>query len=785
MSQSIYQTEGKPLSQTAIHQQRLRKGQFVSPSFPTVGVNTNASDTAALLAASSDLSVKPSYERQVAQEAWTAALAAKAEDVQPWRREKVDKLAESAANSARSVSITSVVTSKSIREIGVPTYDRTSVYLAANKLALNSMNSRVNPEKDSRHGLATKGASASLNIAQINKLATKNSSRSLNDRMNPNPDYRSGLLASSEYLTHLEEVLADDGAAAALSSAASSATKSRTRSKSMKSSELPYPALLAAANLKAQERLSTLDVDSKDFKLKAKEYADVLAIAQKRCEERLQRHEAGMINLGGGLSISKAELDEKVSLIVNPVLKEIDDKATAQREIDLAASTKKKQLIDLHMKSKLFENEKKQREKREREQEKQDRIKANEEKMKGEDQKFEEYKTSRQDEVQSKVDELKELEQKYAEEKEKLLAEKQENQEKIDEDESNLKSGRATELKDMQAEKDEDLKPTLDDHKIETEKFSELTESKNTVENEVKQLETLNKEYEDKVAELNENLENIKKEIEKYTGELNDFEKENEETSKELEDLKISSAKELEENEAAQKDLDSKVDELEKEKSAKQEEKAKQKNEILAQIDEQVANEHAYNKELPAHLQDDVDESKLRDTGSLFTVQSTEKKVNEPSEVKGKQAEGGNTKAAKPSMLLDETDATKATSPVKDSKLQTAEKSKKTSEISPKKKSENSPKKNSDGSPNKKSGFKKFAKYFLHEEKTSPVKQAEPKKAKPASKAVETSTAPVKTAKPVAKDHESSKPSEASAIDFDDTSLNKDKNQGGIFKEEI
>jgi hypothetical protein len=58
MSRAYYATEGKPLSQTALYQQRLRSGVYSNPG-SNVGVNSNASDTAALLAASPDLTVKP------------------------------------------------------------------------------------------------------------------------------------------------------------------------------------------------------------------------------------------------------------------------------------------------------------------------------------------------------------------------------------------------------------------------------------------------------------------------------------------------------------------------------------------------------------------------------------------------------------------------------------------------------------------------------------------------------------------------------------------------------
>ena len=76
------------------------------PSGTIVGVNSNASDTAALLAASSDLSVQPSYVRSVA-EAHTAALAAKQQEIKAWERGQEDPDASAAASNAKRTTLSS------------------------------------------------------------------------------------------------------------------------------------------------------------------------------------------------------------------------------------------------------------------------------------------------------------------------------------------------------------------------------------------------------------------------------------------------------------------------------------------------------------------------------------------------------------------------------------------------------------------------------------------------------------------------------------------------------
>ena len=71
------------------------------------------------------------------------------------------------------------------------------------------------------------------------------------------------------------------------------------------------------------------------LKAQAQLYANALALAQKRSDERLQSRAAGLINLGGGLTISQSELDKLASTYVQPILDDIEGKAEAKRQIDI------------------------------------------------------------------------------------------------------------------------------------------------------------------------------------------------------------------------------------------------------------------------------------------------------------------------------------------------------------------------------------------------------------------------------------------------------------------
>lgn len=606
---SVYQAQGKPLSQQALYQQKLRQGYFNSPGKPSVGVASSASDTAALLAASTDLTVKPSYERlRAAPEAHNAATSV-----------NLDRKNVPAAPVAKP-------------ELGIPlSYDQGSVYRQAHSNSTSTMTLRTTPEKSvSKHGLASKPSVAStLNIGKISQVADKNSSLLLNKRFNPGQDHRSGI-KPAEFLTEEEESFAAQSAGRSLTmkhgSGYTDSISTQKRTKTFQAADVVDASLLAAASAKAQERLSSINaIHLLDLKAQAQLYSKALATAQKNSEERLKSHNNGMVDLGGGLSLPLSEVDKLANLIVQPVLTDINTKAAAQREYDQAQQNKHTELKSLHAKAKKEEETRKHADKIQRLKEKDQRILANEDKKKAEDQKFSEYQNEQNTIVDGKTQELRDLQAKYADEKEALLKEKKENEDRISEEETGLIKGRKEELETMQKVKDDILKPTLDELKIETEKLKNLTDTKDQLTSEVRSGESVKADYEAKIKELKEKLELTKAKIESTTLEHKEFVEKRETTDKEVKELKESSDKALKEVEGSHKELDGEIEALKKEKEDNVATKATHKKDIQQQIEEKVKGEHEINKQLPEHLQETIDEDDIRDTGSLFTVE--EKKV--------------------------------------------------------------------------------------------------------------------------------------------------------------
>lgn len=634
MSMRAYSTNGKPLSAEAVYHQRMRQGAYVTPGAPMVGVQSNASDTAALLAASSDLTVKPSFERlAVALEAQEAALAAKQSEVKVWKRESSDPSADSAAAFSLSHPEYGLEADEPISAsaVGVPKYNLSTLYQAASKQLTSTMTSRVNPDHNpSRKGLSTSGSgrTQSLNLGKITAVATQNSNKSLSSRFNPNLDYRSGLKANksgSEYLDALEEDLAAEGAAASLK--LSSVYASKRNPHTFTAASVVNAKLLDAANLAANERLKSLSSlnsgKTRDFKAEATAYAGALALAQKRSEDRLKSYQNKEINIGGGKTITQAELDSLASRIVHPVLEDISKSAEDARQKDDEETKHKANLVILHQKAKDDETAAKLKEKQDLEAAKQERIAENEKKMQEEDTKYDEYQTGRHGEVDQKNTEFIALTKKHEEEREALLAEQREENGKVDAEEEEKKTARSTELEQMQSERDEEIAPLLEELKEETAKLNEVTERKDSLSEEVDGYQNENDEATTKLEDLKAKLEAAEAEIEEFKSKNETSQAELDDLNAEVDNLKTSSATLLAEHAATTKELDEDLEKLANEKEEKTAQKANQKKEIKDELDLKVKEEHKINEELPDHLKTSVNESKIKDTASLFTVETS------------------------------------------------------------------------------------------------------------------------------------------------------------------
>lgn len=212
------------MSNEAMYRAKLKYGHYQNPAAVSLGVDPSASDTAALLAASSDLSVEH-YTRQLSADAATAALIAKGDAPVAWTRDHIAPEAELAALSAKSALYPSAkpqhelapesneaasfaasslkkATSKSALQ---EQYDFDDV--RSGKVTLSQLNNgsdylkSLTTSKDFRHGLATSNkaneGSRVINISGITEAAKKSATKTMTNRLDPGHAVSNGLQTKS------------------------------------------------------------------------------------------------------------------------------------------------------------------------------------------------------------------------------------------------------------------------------------------------------------------------------------------------------------------------------------------------------------------------------------------------------------------------------------------------------------------------------------------------------------------------------------------------------------
>ncbi|KGK35943.1 hypothetical protein JL09_g4906, partial [Pichia kudriavzevii] len=223
---NVYQTDGKPLSTEAIYRAKLKYGVYTNPAKISLGVDHSASDTAAILAANTDLSIHP-YARGLSSEAAHAALIAKPDEIVRWNRESVAPEAEYAAISVNSLkfpfdaeadkeTIQSTDVSEDQNAAAAASSVLNKKYSAkqhlkdlyafddvrSGKATLSDFSAKnlkstksLSTSKDYRSGIPTSNKaiekSRKININGVTQSATKRANTLLNTRMTPEKDFRS------------------------------------------------------------------------------------------------------------------------------------------------------------------------------------------------------------------------------------------------------------------------------------------------------------------------------------------------------------------------------------------------------------------------------------------------------------------------------------------------------------------------------------------------------------------------------------------------------------------
>lgn len=527
---SAYQTEGKPLSKEALYKAKLRYGIYQSPSAKSIGVpnSASASDTAALLAASTDLTVD-TYKRTVAADAHTAALLAR-EDTAPqkWVRESIGNEAASAAAAAESFVVKPVhvetkdAGSSSAASAVMGLSGRSIGSLASSNLAsLYEFDSVRNGEKKT-----------TLDLSKITKASKERADARMNDRLNPEKDpSRYGILTQSKLDDASLEAFAAVGALA--SQNYKPPVDENLEARSVFKNSMVTPAVLAKASLNADETMKRIEkqLDKTDILRNVEFNKIAYEIASRHGEVR--NVNAGKVNLGGGLFMTQEELNAIAQKFVSPVLDQINKTAESQRAKDAAAQKAaeeqkakheqfKQEQRAKHAEEQRLKTEAKQKRKKELADEK---VRARETKLALEKQKKEE--------LEAHKGILESKQKAEVRKKEELLKKKESEEKRLAAESAEADTKRKEELTAAERERDERLTPILADLKQQQDKLAVLNEEKAAVQ-EITDTHITNTENSQKLLEASqvelanakENLEQLKLDIETTTSEQEKLAKE-------------------------------------------------------------------------------------------------------------------------------------------------------------------------------------------------------------------------------------------------------------------
>lgn len=586
----VYKKQGAQLSEAAQYHAKLKSGVYSNPGKASIGLGDSKTSgaAAALLAAKSDLSIHP-YLREPSSDAASAALAAKydpsifnslsksealpshlsASAASAARTQAKKDVNGSSGTSEKSHSIDSSLSASAAKSIlstgsheharrhvpenykhisqgglvSTPSINYNKLNQKAQRTATGLISSRVQPEKDYRHGLAgtagnaalasssssaaaaTKGSltssntinssssstvASSINYSALTSKASRNATSLLDSVENPKRDHTHGIFSAKQ------EYDASHAASGALASKASVAEK---YNKPVVSTSGNYSKVdkhvLAVARANAAKSLQGLEKNHQDRYLYAnKDFNEAaIKIAQNRREQRNFQSRDGQYDLGGGLFMPVADVEKIARKFVNPVLDDIEAKAAEQRKLDEEYEAEQARLREEKLQ---HENELRAKRLEEREErlaernEHKDELKTEKEEHA---QKKKELEDLKEAELSKQREILSELEKKHQLTVEQLEKEKNLENDKQYQELSEFKVAKETELAKLNHEYFEKLQPVIDKLEAENRAYEDLVAEQTA-------LESIAKIDNDKLGTAETLLQRSKAQLEKSENEL-------------------------------------------------------------------------------------------------------------------------------------------------------------------------------------------------------------------------------------------------------------------------
>ncbi|SCV05691.1 LANO_0H13058g1_1 [Lachancea nothofagi CBS 11611] len=321
----VYRKDGKPLSKEALYRAKQKYGVYQSPARSTgTGVSDAkmASDVAANLANNNRTTIEAYKRLMVDSDASKAATAVSSRS----RASSVSSNVTAVSDKRSTSAATKALAAKPV-EVPVTTnklgMDMSKVLSGAEAAAGKRMGIRSNPEKivyvHSKDSAKAAERSFSLTPEIMDKISTK------------------GQLEAEAELEADPKKYASQAAYAVRdfnpNEKAEKELLEREKRKQAYFGMLTSPQVLAMAKTNAQFKLDSMDKAAPGSLYRNAEFNKLaVALAQKNSSQRSVH--SGKINMGGGLWLSQADVQNIAQGLITPVLDEVDSRALQQRAMD-------------------------------------------------------------------------------------------------------------------------------------------------------------------------------------------------------------------------------------------------------------------------------------------------------------------------------------------------------------------------------------------------------------------------------------------------------------------
>ncbi|CUS20517.1 LAQU0S01e08394g1_1 [Lachancea quebecensis] len=524
-SSTVYRKDGKPLSQEALYRAQQKYGVFQSPARQTgSGVKDSkmASDVAANLANNNRTTIE-AYKRVLDSNASRAATAVSSRS-----------RSSSVTSSATVVSTNSKSTNAAVKALSAKPVEQP---VAPKKTNMNMSKILVGAE-----AAAEKRIGIRMKPEKVVYVPSKESGKAAERSMSITPEVMDKLKTKGEYEAEAEveadpKKYASKAAYAVRDFDPNEATEKdlleREKRKQAYFGMLTSPQVLSLARANAQVKLDQIDKDAPGSLYKNEEFNKLaVALAQKNSTKRSEHH--GKINMGGGLWLTQADVQNIAQGLITPVLDEVDSRALQQRAVDEDIKQRKIDFKEQNaawielQRNKLSNDKMYSRETRLRHKRETDGLHTRTER------KFQDLCASKDSEVAEMEKALQNAKDSYAALQKQMEEDLEKERLRVEAEVAALKKEQEEDLKAARVEQEQELKPYVDDVKAAEAEHERLINERDSLNKEIEDLRASIESHKVKIEELDKEISDSVVKHEEEEGKREELTKHKEEFDQEV-----------------------------------------------------------------------------------------------------------------------------------------------------------------------------------------------------------------------------------------------------------